>query len=191
MQKMEHLSSRCKTDAIDKLTVGKFSKDFLTDKSAVNPILENILSEGGETFLQYIDWIGLTREPNMMVLSSMKHYYYDHDDLKDIRALINLKGLNNIRHLDSFLHTLYRILPSGAYFTGCFKPDHKGRKVINYYASPKVIRGLINILDPAIERSLTKLTAKKLLEENGFEVLDITELNGLAYFFARSKRQPC
>jgi hypothetical protein len=126
-----------------------------------------------------------------MVLSSMHHYYYDHDDLKGIRTLVNIKKLNQIKHLESFLHTLYRIMPSKAYFVGCFKCNNHNSKGISFYQSGKFLNGLINIFDSNGNRNITKKSAAKLLEDQGFKIFDITDLNGLAYFWAQNMRRPC
>jgi hypothetical protein len=55
-----------------------------------------------------------------MVLSSKHHYFYDENDLKSVRVLINLKKLNQIKYLDMFLNTLFLNLPQDAGFIGYF-----------------------------------------------------------------------
>lgn len=151
----------------------------------MNPVLETLFTEGSEDFHQYLDWIGLSKEPDLMVLSSMHHYYYDHNDMKGIKALVNLKKLNQIRHLESFLHTLYRILNSDSYFVGCFKTAGQGISI----SSGKLFNGLINIIDSRTDRYMTKKGAVKLLEEHGFKVIDMREINGTTYFWAQNIRR--
>ena len=155
-----------------------------------NPVLENILSEGGNDFFQYLNWTGLVKEPNLMVLSSMHHYYYDHNDLMGIKTLINLKKLNQIKHLESFLHTLFRILPSRSFLVGCFKNSNNNRNSMPFYNSSKFFNGLINIFDSRAERSLSKKIVTSLLENYGFKVIDITDINGMTYFWAQNLRRP-
>jgi hypothetical protein len=160
------------------------------ERSRNNPVLENILSEGGDDFFQYLNWIGLGKEPNLMVLSSLNHYYYDHHDLMEIRTLINLKKLNQIKHLESFLHTLYRILPSKAYFVSCFKNDNHHEHRMTFYQSSKFLNGLISIFESRDERILSKRGVTRLLEDYGFKVIDITDINGMTYFWAQNLRRP-
>jgi hypothetical protein len=101
---MEHISVLDGTISNDKFPGLNFSDNkYSNEKTGTNPVVEHILSEGGDDFFRYLNWIGLAKEPNLMVLSSMHHYYYDHDDLIGIRTLINLKTLNQVRHLESFL----------------------------------------------------------------------------------------
>src|SRR5665647_2486589 len=85
----------------------KISRNIISPERAVNnPVIDNLLTEGGENFLHYLHRVGLANEQNLLVLSSRRHYYYDYNDLKGLTILINLKKLNLIRHLDSFLHTV-------------------------------------------------------------------------------------
>ena len=153
--------------------------------------MENILSEGGDDFFQYLNWIGLSKEPNLMVLSSMHHYYYDHNDLKGIKTLINLRRLNQVRHIESFLHTLYRILPSGSYFIGCFKKNDRNGSGTKFQMPARFFNNLAGIFDSRTERSMSKNSVTKLLEEFGFKVNDFTDINGITYFYAQSLRRQC
>jgi hypothetical protein len=188
---MEQVSVLDRTTISDKFNKFCFDeKELPAERSGTNPVLENILSEGGNDFFQYLNWVGLAKEPNLMVLSSMHHYYYDHNDLKGIRTLINLKKLNQVKHLESFLHTLFRILPSRASFVGCFKNSNHNGKEEPFYRPAKLINGLINILDSRIDRNLSKKSVIKLLEDHGFKVNDITDINGVTYFWAQNIRRP-
>jgi len=185
---MEHISVLDGTNHSDKFPGLNFSDDkFSYEKTGTNPVVEHILSEGGDDFFRYLNWIGLAKEPNLMVLSSMHHYYYDHDDLIGIRTLINLKTLNQVRHLESFLHTLFRILPVRAYFVGCFK--NSNQKGISFHQPGRFFNGLVNIFDSRTNRSLSKKSVTKLLEENNFKVIDMSDINGMTYFWAQNIRR--
>jgi hypothetical protein len=189
---MEQISVLERTNISDNLNRQNFDEKFISgDRPRTNPVMENILSEGGNDFFQYLNWIGLAKEPNLMVLSSMHHYYYDHNDLKGIRTLINLKKLNQVKHLESFLHTLYRILPSKAYFVGCFKNSNHNGNGVKFYRTAIFLNGLVNILDVRTERSLSKNGVTKLLEDHGFKVNDFTDISGMTYFYAQNIRRPC
>jgi hypothetical protein len=187
---MEQISVLGNNNVSDKLTRQNFDEKSLKgDRPAANPVMENILSEGGDDFYQYLNWIGLAKEPNLMVLSSMHHYYYDHNDLKGIRTLINLRRLNQVKHVESFLHTLYRILPSGSYFIGCFKKNDRNGSGIKLQMSARFFNNLAGIFDSRTERSMSKNSVTTLLEEYGFKVNDFTDINGITYFYAQSIRR--
>jgi hypothetical protein len=163
-------------------------KVFIPEISRINPVLENIRSETGTDFIQYLHSLRLAKEPNLMALSSTHHYYYDSDELKSINTLINLKKLNNIKSLESFLQTVVRILPQKANFIGYFKNDTGNRSVFSFYQTTKFFNGLVNYFDSRTVRSLTKNDVSRLLEEYRLKVVDITDINGLTYFCSQNIR---
>jgi hypothetical protein len=186
---MERISVLQRTNIGDKFARLNLNEQAVSyEKSKTNPVLESILSEGGDDFFRYLNWIGLAKEPNLMVLSSMHHYYYDHNDLLGIRTLINLKKLNQVKHLESFLRTLFRILPSKAYFVGCFKNSSQQVNGLSSSQPVKFFNGLRNVFDTRTERSLSKKGLAKILEENNFKVIDISDINGVSYFWAQNVR---
>ncbi|MBK8881327.1 MAG: hypothetical protein IPN67_02805 [Bacteroidales bacterium] len=87
----------------------------------------NLTAEGGVTFFQYLKKFNLFREPELLILSPNIHFYYDENDLKDVRTFILLRKLNLIKELDTFLDTLSHILPPDVNFVGCFS-DNKTLK---------------------------------------------------------------
>ena len=157
----------------------------LPEPSRVNPVMEIIRKEGGEDFFQYLQWLQLAREPNLLAISSTHHFYYESDEMKTVRTLVTLKKLNNIQHLNHFLLTVVRILPQKANFIGYFKNDTGNQSVFSFYQSTRLLNGLVNYLDSKTDRSLTKKTVSGLLEEQKLNVIDITDINGMTYFFAR------
>jgi len=190
--KMENIPVLERGATNNKLIRENFNEKLLLyERSFTNPVVENIISEGGNDLFKYLTWTGLAKEPNLMVLSSMHHYYYDHKDMAGIKTLINLKKLNQVKHLESFLHTLFRILPSRAYFVGCFKNNKQHRKSSSLTNSARFFTGLVNIFNSRPERPLTKKGVNQLMEEHGFKVIDITDLNGMTYFWAQNLRKTC
>lgn len=161
------------------------NSDFNMKKGTNNysPAIRNMVSEGGENFLNYIKRFGIVSEPNIMVLSSRHHYYYDSSELQSIRALVNMKKLNMIRHLDLFLQTLARMLPSNASFIGCFS-ESKGSKRKNSISqyTEKLISRIRNFIDSKTDRNMDKDDVLKLFESNGFKIVDMTEINGQTFF---------
>ncbi|MBW6500015.1 MAG: hypothetical protein K0B05_01370 [Bacteroidales bacterium] len=154
--------------------------------SVSNPVLENVRAEAGEDFYQYLHWLKLAREPNLLTLSSSHHFYYDSSDLKRVKTLINLKKLNNIKHLESFLSVVNRLLPRTAYFVGCFKNNEQNGDRLPYYSSAKFLNKLINIIDSRTDRSLTVMDVTNRLAEHNLTVIDITEINGITYFCSQN-----
>ena len=174
------------------------------DLSLKKPALDLLSIEGGENFYNYIEWLGLAKDPDLIVLSSMHHYYYDTDDLKDIRTVVNLLPLNQIKQVKGFFHSIYHLIPHRCYFIGCFLDHRKNygyifrknpldeqSKAIEQGISSKfsLLNILFRIIDLRAERFLSGKMVTLSLEDLGFKVLDMTEINGITYFCAR-KVQP-
>jgi hypothetical protein len=178
---MEDISVLQKSDIItDKKVGGSFNRPDPTPVSNIfNPVIENLIAEGGENFFNYLDWHGLANEPNMLVLSSKLHYYYSYEDFKGVTTLINLKRLNLIKPLDGFLKNIYNILPPKTNFIGCFS-DRKTQSGIGI--ASRLYRKFINFLDSRTDIDLDKKDILRLFKSHGFKIIDMTEINGLTYF---------
>jgi len=161
-----------------------------TVTNVVNPVHDNLIQEGCSTFLEYLKWLDLASESDMLVLSSRHHFFYDQNDMKGVKVLVNLNKLNTIKHLDSFLHVLFRVLPPDANFIGCFidAKNHKknGSKL---YKTSFLYKRFIDFLDHKTERIMTRTNAKELLGSHGFRVIDMTEINGITYFNTLNQRK--
>jgi hypothetical protein len=163
-------------------------KPIVPETYRISHVLENIRSEAGIGLIQYLHFLKLEKEPNLMALSSTHHYFYDSDDLKNIRTLINLKKLNNIKSLGSFFQKVVRILPQEAIFIGYFRNDTVNRSVFSFYHTTKFFNGVVNYFDSRTDRSLSKDDVSRLLEEHLLKVVDITDINGMTYFCSRNNR---
>jgi hypothetical protein len=164
-------------------------KNVSMDENQNNPVFDNLLAEGGENFFHYVNWLGLAKDPNLMVLSSIHHYYYDFNDLKGVRTLINLKRLNRINHIDTFLNNVFRVLPVKANFVGCFKDNKiRGGMAVPFYQSFRHFNKLINIFDSRTDRFLTRKDVIKLLESHKFRIVDMTEISNMTYFCAENHK---
>ena len=165
-------------------------KSVSMDENQNNPVFENLLAEGGENFFHYINWLGLPKDRNMMILSSIHHYYYDFNDLKDVTTIINLKKLNQINHIDTFINNVFHVLPPKAKFVGCFV-DNKIRRGLTmpFYRSFRSLNRLINIIDPKTDRFMTRKDVIKLLESHDFRIVDMTDISNITYFCAQNFRK--
>lgn len=163
-----------------------------TTTNVVNPVHDNLIQEGGETLLGYLKWLGLAYEPDMLVLSSRHHFFYDQNDLSGVKVLVNLKKLNRIKHLDNFLHILYKVLPPGANFIGSFSDskNHKRNGSNLFYKPSFLYKRFIDFLDHKTDRIMTRNNVEELLDSHGFRVVDITEIDGTTYFNTLNRRKP-
>jgi hypothetical protein len=146
-----------------------------------------LTAEGGVTFFQYLKKFDLFREPELLILSPNIHFYYDENDLKDVRTFILLRKLNLIKELDTFLHTLSLILPSNVNFVGCFS-DNKTLKWNGFVSN--LSNKITSILDSKTDNVLDKKEVSELLEKHGFKVVDMTEMNNLILFYSQTVLRP-
>lgn len=185
---MENVTVADNTYFMDEFTNDRnFSNDKISyGRTNFSPVITNMIAEGGISFFSYLNSLGLSREPNLMVLSSKHHYYYDESDLKGIGTLVNLKSLNLLRDPDTFLNTLIRILPQEASFIGCFSDSKNLKGHGNPFFQPsRLLHRFINILDSRTERNLDRDEVNELLALHGFKIIDMTEIDGVTYFYAK------
>lgn len=156
-------------------------------KSVLSDAIVTLINEGGINFFNYLKKLGLSRDPDLIVLSSKHHYYYDENDLKSVRVIVNLKKLNLIKYLDLFLNSLHRILPQDASFIGYFS-DREILKVngFQFHRVARLTNRLNDILNTGTEHFLCENDVSELLEKNGFKIVDMTKMNGLVYFNSRT-----
>jgi hypothetical protein len=163
-----------------KSTRKNFKRDLLSsEKTMANPGIEKLIAEGGENFFHYLNRLGLVNEPNLLVLPASHHYYYDNSELAGVTTLINLKELNLINNLDRFLNTVYDVLSPKTNFIGCFY-DKKAQKGTGL--SARIYKRFINFLDSKIDNEIDRNDVSRMLESQGYKVIDMTEINGLTYF---------
>ena len=146
----------------------------------------NLTAEGGKNFFHYLKNFNLLKDRDLLILSTSSHFYYDENELKNVRTLVNLKKLNLIKNLDSFLQTIYQILPANANFIGCFADSSSQEwSEILVGLSTKVN----NLLDSKTDRTMNKKDVLKLLEKHGFKIVNMSEINGLTFFYSQNVRQ--
>jgi hypothetical protein len=145
--------------------------------------IDNLIAGGGEHFFIYLMGLGLANEPNIMALSSRYHYYYDFNDLKGVNILINLKKLNRMRHLDSFLITISRVISPETRFIGCFSESSSHRRKRLTQSNGSRIN---NFQDSKTDIQFDKNDIVRLLESRGLKVYDMRKIKGLTYFMTQT-----
>src|SRR5665647_753721 len=181
------------------------SESSRVKKTEINTVFERLAEEGHEDFYNYLDWLGLAKDPGILILTSVHHYYFENEDLKKIKTVVNLKQLNYIKEIKDFLRTISRVLPHKCYFIGSFT-DNKNlngifsgsgksqypktgeaakSEVTGQWSS--VLNMVFDLIDSKTNRYMTEKSVRLLLENTGLKILDITEFNGLTYFCAQKE----
>ena len=99
---------------------GIYRGSYPVEVNETNPVLERLVSEGCENFFRYFELLGIANDPNIVVLPSSHHYYYDAEDMKEVKIVVNMKHLNQIKYVKDFLHSIYHILSPQSFFVGIF-----------------------------------------------------------------------
>lgn len=183
--------------------VSKFShfEGSTDNKTDINPVFAKLAEEGHENYYNYLDWLGLAKGLDFLILTSSHHYYFENEDLKAIKTVVNLEKLNNIKGIKDFLHSIYHVLPKKCYFIGSFidnknyngifsftKKYHDGiaGRVVNLEKNigqwSSFLYMAYHLFDSKTNRYMTERTVRLLFTNSGLKVLDITEFNGLTYF---------
>ncbi len=169
-------------------------------KLKVNPVYAELAEHGHEDFYSYLEWLGLAKNTDLLILTSSHHYYFEVEDLKNVRTVVNLNKLNSIKRIKEFLQAVYCVLPHKCHFIGSFTDSKSQSSILTpkkslhqidgnaYLAEPEegawtsFLNMLYGIIDLKTNRYLTKKTVQFMLEDSGLRILDITEFNGLTYF---------
>lgn len=169
--------------------------------------LYKILSdEDCEDFYNYLDWLDLSRNPNIIVIPLSNHFFYQPEDFEEIEMVANLKCLNHIRNMKTFLDSIYQYMPGDCFFTGCFAEEKNNRMPVQqaynhsqagsnvYNQSGAGLAGvsgfltrLNRIFNTNTNTRLKKESARSILRDIGFTIHDMTELNGITYFCAQKR----
>lgn len=181
-----------------------FQKTHSSDYVNLNVSVGKISDRMPEDFINYLSSVGLVIESGLLVLPHKNHYFYDFEELKRVKTIVNLMKLNQVRELRGFVRKLSELLHYQANFVGCFVDNKihnpfsfKYRRLTEdtselpeFYETgiesriPFVNR-IYNFIDAKTDRSLSRKTVTNLLNEFGFEVVIMTEQNGVTYFHSR------
>lgn len=176
----------------------------LIDLVVANEQVDDLITEGGDDFYNYVNRIGLAKDPNLIVLSSRHSYYYDTEEMNNAKTVINLKELNQIKEIKSLLQSYLNFLPNSCNFIGCFVNNKKIERYVlrnnsGYSENKKnfeaielgivsrfpFINRLYSIMDLRTNTYMSEKSVTLLLKDYGFKIMDMTEFNGRTYFLSQ------
>jgi hypothetical protein len=171
----------------EKIDGADFNKARTTkERTGFSPAIIKVIAEGGENLFLYLKKLNFMKESNMLVLSSVHHFFYDETELKGVKTLVNLKKLNNIKQLDMFLNSLSQMLPEDANFIGCFSNDMSHRQNgFSFYKASRLWSRFINLIDSRTDQFLDNKKVTEAFEKNGLMIVDMVEMDGLTYFYSK------
>ncbi len=104
----------------EQIVQASYQKRDMPGKTRIGRLFEELPERAREDFFSFLNQLGLTSESRMLVIPSTHHFYYDAEELKDIKTVVNLRQLNHIREVKEFLRTISELLPHKSNFVGCF-----------------------------------------------------------------------
>ena len=116
---MEQGTAINKWDVVNNPGIGKsnYRKRF---RNETNLVFQKLVAEGCESFYNYFESLDLIDDPNIIILPSTGHYFYDAEDMKEVKTVINMKQLNQTKQIKDFMHNIYHVLSHQCYFIGIF-----------------------------------------------------------------------
>lgn len=191
----------------DQTVKGTYPKNASSGKSHLNRLFDELSDAAREDLIEYLDRMGLASEPDLLVIPSTRHYFYDAEDIKGIKTVVSLRQLNHVREVRDFLRTVVDMLPVKSNFVGCFVDNRVQNGFSDKYSNlPRdmsekadayengiesripFINRMYSFIDSRTNRYLTKRTVSNLLKEAGLELVGMTDLHGLTYFHTRKNR---
>jgi hypothetical protein len=174
------------------------------DLFVADEAVDNLITEGGEDFYNYVNSIGLAKDPDLIVLSSRRGYYYDIQEMKNLKTVINLKELNKIKKIKSLFKSYLHFLPYSCNFIGCFVNNKKVERFVlrnssdfvenrkcsdavelGIFSSFPFINKLYSIMDLRTNTYMSEESVSLLLKDYGYKVMDMTEFNGRTFFHSK------
>jgi len=180
------------------------------DKNFKNAQLENVISECGLKVYYFIRNYFEVLSPKSLIINTTSRFnlktFYD----REFNALVNLKKINDIKHLNKFFETANKLLPLNAVFIGC--AETKGlrkKRILKKY--PPFLNYIYYTLDFILKRVFPKLPITKSiyfwltqgrnrvlskpeilgrLYSCGFEVVKEQLIDNLYYFVVRKIKNP-
>ena len=201
---MDYKATDYKTDYPVEIEDGYLMPASNSAISNVDSIIDEANFEGQEDFLDYVKDHGFIDERGIVVLSSSYHYFYTKEDLQNVKTVINLKLLNHEKDIKSFIGNLFNIIPTRSRLVGCFIDNDTNKsypmdvptnrlhsldkeELVDNGIESKVsfFNRLIDFIDSRTNNYLNKQSVSRMLENGGFGIVDMTEINGVTYFCAQ------
>lgn len=128
----------------------------------------------------------------------------------NIRTIINLKKVNDMRYINKFFEAVNEKLPDAGMFMGCVETSKQRYRRIGK-KFPAFIRQLVIMIDFALNRIIPRLSGLQNLYYNitggekrtiskaevlgrlvscGFEIIEYKEINNLTYFVVMKTKEP-
>ena len=169
-----------------------------------------IIREAGKNVYNYLSEHCYINESNVGLISTTTPLNIENLQIKNIRTIINLKKVNDMRYINKFFETVNKKLPEAGIFMGCAETNKQRYKRISAKFS-HFIGKIAIILDFILTRIILKLPCIKYIYFSltqgrgqmlskaevlgrlircGFEIIEFKEINDLTYFVVMKTSEP-
>ncbi len=138
----------------------------------------DLSKEVNTNFSSYLNMMKINNK-DILVLSPINHYYYNFNELGNVKILVQTKEFNRIHNINKFLSDVSKVLSNKSTFIGCFE-DNKIRKTVTHI--DKILFYLLNLSEIGDRKYLSRKFMLNLFVKYGFKVVDITEIGRYTYF---------
>jgi len=164
-------------------------------------LFSEMSAESRSDLFGYMNQLGVSDVSGLLVFPSSHHYFYNAEDLKGVKTILNLKQLNHVRDIKGFLQNIFFLLSDSSRFVGSFV-DNKAQNGFSdkYHNRVKslsertdayengidsripFINRLYSMIDFKTNTYLTWRSVSNIIQESGLQLMSMTALNGLTYF---------
>lgn len=175
-------------------------------ESRLNHLFSELTTAARQDLISYMEGMDLVDDPSILVIPSSRHFFYDAEDIKGVKTIVNLRQLNYVREIRDFLRKISVLLPQESSFVGCFIDNKSQNGFSDKYSNlPRnlsekaeayengiesripFINRMYSFIDLKTNRYLTNKTVTNLLNECGLQLIGMTEVNGCTYFHTRKR----
>ncbi len=184
---------------------------YIRQLDGLNDLERSIVCEANEDVLSYIsDHLDLKTYYRSIILTTSASSFVEDVDFNNIRAIINLRQINHIQHPNELFRAVNTLLPDNGIYVG--RVETYGERKVKIYRRVGRNFGrllwmadfLVNRVIPRIPylddlyyfltdgrfRAISEAEVLGRLVYCGFEIVNITSIQGLSYFVALKVKQP-
>jgi lipopolysaccharide/colanic/teichoic acid biosynthesis glycosyltransferase len=169
-----------------------------------------IAQESGPRVYEYFKEYLNIEDPSVIITATSTAFNISNISGENVRAIINLKKINEVRFVNKFFETANSRLPYSGMFIGCVETNkQRYHRIASKF--PPVLRNLVIIIDLIINRILPRINFIKTLYTNltsgaiktvskaeilgrlvccGFDIIEYKEINNLTYFVVMKTNEP-
>jgi lipopolysaccharide/colanic/teichoic acid biosynthesis glycosyltransferase len=210
-QYAHNLKGTTKFEKLGKATKNAIISQYIRELLNQNELERAILQESDTRVLQYIsEHLDLKLYYKSIILTTSTSSYVDEVDFNNIRAIINLRKVNNIQHPNKLFRAVNTFLPDGGIYIGRLE-TYAERKELIYSQLGRYLGWIFWMFDFLLNRVIPRIPyledlyylitngefhtishAEVLgrLIYCGFDIIDFHSFNGLTYFVAMKTGHP-